>query len=194
MVPQVMLDPGHGGDDPGATGANGLLEKDLNLAVALKARAHLGRRQFFSCALTRQADVPVDLLKRSDMTNADPANVLFVSIHHNGATDPRARGSEIFYQFRSPDSAAFAAILERQMAAKINLPWRRTVFRLNAAGTADYYSVLRNTRCPAVIVEIGFVTCPEEAPTLRENWFQELAALAIADAVEQWMHHVWRGA
>ncbi|MHB8928244.1 MAG: hypothetical protein ACYC9Q_11440, partial [Bacillota bacterium] len=62
-----------------------------------------GRRPLLKCALTRQANVPVDLLNRSDMTNADPAN----------------RGSEIFYQHRSPDSAAFAAMLQRQLMAKI---------------------------------------------------------------------------
>lgn len=189
-----MLDPGHGGDDLGAKGVGGVLEKDLNLAVALKVRAHLNRRPFFTCALTRQTDAPVELLRRSEMTNANPANVLFVSIHHNGATDPRARGSELFYQYRSADSAAFAAVLQKQLMTKIALPWRRTVFRLNSTNSADYFSVLRNTRCPAVIAEIGFITCPDEVPILRENWFQEVAALALADAVEQWMHHVWRGA
>ncbi|HEY3315994.1 MAG TPA: N-acetylmuramoyl-L-alanine amidase [Bacillota bacterium] len=193
MVPKIVIDPGHGGDDPGALGADSLKEKDLNLAVALKVRALLARRSLIGCLLTRADDSNPELLQRSTIANADPANVLFVSVHHNAAGDPSARGAELYYQYRSPDSAALAAIMQRQLSVHLGLPWRKTTFRLNSAGTSDYYSVLRNTRCPSVLAELGFVTCPEEAALLRDPSFQDRAAVALTLAIEDWMHCVWRG-
>ena len=103
-TPTIVLDPGHGGDEVGAVGSNGLAEKDLNLAVAQLARDAL-EEDGEAVVLTRTADYRVTVRMRAAIAAATQARV-FVSIHHNGAPrgDSSRPGTEVFYQNRSRDS------------------------------------------------------------------------------------------
>lgn len=93
---RIIIDPGHGGKDPGAIGPDGLLEKNITLKVALKLRDVLEKRYGYEVFLTRDKDEYVGLEERTEMANADHGDI-FVSIHVNSAPSKRARGIETFY-------------------------------------------------------------------------------------------------
>lgn len=110
---RVVLDPGHGGVDPGAIGPHGLREKDVTLDIAHRAAPLLAREVGVSTLLTRDVDVFVPLDERAARANAFSAD-LFVSIHMNSSPDPNARGIMTFVLDRSRDEAA------AQIAAREN--------------------------------------------------------------------------
>ncbi len=91
----IVIDPGHGGKDPGAIGVRGTREKDVNLAVALELARVLKERGDFDVLLTRGTDVFVPLSERSELANAKSAD-LFVSLHCNAAGDKRENGFEVY--------------------------------------------------------------------------------------------------
>lgn len=92
---KVVLDPGHGGKDPGAVGPSGLMEKDVVLDVALKVKEILEREPGFDVILTRDRDVYLSLNERTDIANRVNADV-FISIHTNASTNPLAKGVETY--------------------------------------------------------------------------------------------------
>lgn len=94
-VKKIVIDPGHGGKDPGAVGPTGLYEKDVNLKVALQLREELSKTGF-EVIMTRDRDVYVDLLERSAIANKNKAD-LFISIHANASPRRSARGIETYY-------------------------------------------------------------------------------------------------
>lgn len=95
-VKKVVIDPGHGGKDPGAVGADGLLEKDITLAVALKVAEILRRDLHCKVILTRDRDIFVPLEERTAIANTSKGD-LFVSIHVNAAPTPKAKGIETYF-------------------------------------------------------------------------------------------------
>ncbi len=92
----VVIDPGHGGLEPGAKGRFGTLEKDITLAISLKLKALIEKDMGFEVVLTRDRDVDVSLENRSAIANNHKAGV-FISIHANGAVPSKAAGSETFF-------------------------------------------------------------------------------------------------
>ena len=92
----VVLDPGHGGDDPGSRGAEGALEKDITLGVAQRLRAVIESRLGLRVILTREGDETVGLDARAAIANNNGAD-LFISLHANASTRPAATGAEVFY-------------------------------------------------------------------------------------------------
>lgn len=108
----VVLDPGHGGSrDTGAVGANRLVERDLNLAVAEMVRGHL-EASGYSVVMTRNANIEVPIVTRAEIALALSPRV-FVSIHHNGGPTRRSSdpGTEAFHQAHNPESQQLAGIL-----------------------------------------------------------------------------------
>ncbi len=103
--PLVYLDPGHGGEESGATGGSGALEKDLVLAVALHVRDSLEETGLVDVELTRSTDEDVALVRRPRMANAAGAD-LFVSLHMNWVSNTRVRGLETYYLNTATDEAA----------------------------------------------------------------------------------------
>ncbi|MDH4321100.1 MAG: N-acetylmuramoyl-L-alanine amidase [Desulfobulbaceae bacterium] len=95
-VKRVVIDPGHGGKDPGAVGPDGLLEKDVTLAVALNAAAILRQNLHCEVVLTRDRDVFVPLEERTAIANTNKGD-LFISIHVNAAPTPKATGIETYF-------------------------------------------------------------------------------------------------
>jgi len=110
---RVVLDPGHGGRDPGALGIGGLREKDVTLAIARELRDLLRRAGGWEVKLTREGDATLSLEERTAIANAFGAD-LFISIHANASPNREARGVETYYLERSSDRAA------RRLAAKEN--------------------------------------------------------------------------
>ncbi|MBI4059846.1 MAG: N-acetylmuramoyl-L-alanine amidase [Elusimicrobia bacterium] len=111
----VVIDPGHGGKDPGATGSRGTREKDVNLAVALELSRLLRERGDFDALLTRDADVFIPLSDRSDLANEKNAD-LFVSLHCNAAGDRRENGFEVYSVSEAASDPAAEALAATENA------------------------------------------------------------------------------
>lgn len=180
----VVIDPGHGGSDVGSVGrANGaeIYEKDINLAIALKANALLqaaGAKTY----MTRTGDETVDLYARPEIANQMNA-ALFMSVHNNAFTSSAAHGTTVLYYpdgepagEKSMTSQRFAEILQEELVDALGRYDR---------GITDGAEmvVIRKTLAPSVITEIAFMTNPEELALLQSEDFQNRAAQALCKAV-----------
>ena len=169
----VVLDPGHGGDDPGAPGATGTPEKTINLSVTTMA-AEILRARGVRVVMTRSDDRFIELNERAAIANRNRAD-LFVSIHSDGAENPSAQGFTIYVsRSASSESLRAAEMMHRRMARRVSQSrgMRRADFR-----------VLVRTTCPAVLVELGFQSNRQEAALLAHRPYQQRLAEAIADGV-----------
>lgn len=154
---RICVDPGHGGSDSGATGF-GLLEKDMNLDIALRLRDLLmadtadpqGGGEW-DVLMTRTSDVTVSLSARVQVANAWPAE-RFVSIHCNAFSSSAANGTET-YSFAEGGTAA---ALRNEIHTEMISAWGLTD---RGPKTANFY-VLRETTMPATLSEVGFITSP----------------------------------
>lgn len=189
----VLLDPGHGGNEDGAIGPNGLKEKDVNLAVAQRVRARLessGRR----VAMTRDGDLRQTVRTRGELA-ASLRPKVFISIHHNAGGPPPQTGkpgTQVFHQASSDLSLQLAQALWREITTafgRIDIAWSSddqhpgVEARLGEDGL-DYYGVLRYAdRVPAVITEAAFISNPPEAELMKTDQFRDVEAQAIADAI-----------
>lgn len=214
-VRRVVLDPGHGGEEEGARGPSGLLEKDVVLDVARRLAARL-RPEGFDVVLTRQGDEDLSLDDRAAIANQERAD-LFISIHANASAYHKATGAETY--FLSPeatdDAARTTAALENNAAGVVPDPgtgeeislilWDLAQVehleesselaeiiqqRFNAAlGIPDRgirqapFRVLVGATCPAVLVELGFMTNPEEEARLSKDAYRSKLADALAGAI-----------
>lgn len=193
----VVLDPGHGGVETGATGENGLVEKDLNLEIANRTKALL-EAQGATVVLTRTADYRVTLQSRAAIVQALKPPV-FISVHHNGGHDgPLDKpGSETYYQKASSASKRLAGLLYEELLDAFDdhdgVSWHGNVdagakYRLNDEG-GDYYGILRRTGgVTAVLSEALFLSAhPSEAALLAKPEVQQAEAEAITRAVRRFM-------
>jgi N-acetylmuramoyl-L-alanine amidase len=178
----VVLDPGHGGPDPGAVGIGGLSEIDIVDPVANRVAALL-RESGVEPVLTRTGNYDLDLDPRVDLANRIPAN-LFVSIHANAISmsRPDVNGIETYYY----QSGSYLAdtIHESLIDA--------TGSNDRGVRTARFY-VLRYTDMPAVLLELGFVTGDQDAPRLRDPDHQEILARGIARGILEYIERYCPG-
>lgn len=171
----VALDAGHGGRDPGAIGPTGLMEKDVVLDIAHRVRELLVRAGV-RVVMTRETDVFVELPDRPRLARQQGATV-FVSIHANASVRPTASGSETYYL--SPQSLALAQLIQEELGRIPNLP-NRGVFTAN-------FLVLRDTEVPAALVEVAYLSNPNEEARLRQQAFRQRLAEAITRGVQRFM-------
>lgn len=169
---RVVLDPGHGGNDPGAIGQGGLQEKEINLAIARRVQQVLEQRGV-AVIMTRTNDLEIDLQPRVDQAEQLQAH-LFVSIHANAISldRPDVNGLETYY-FDS--GLGLAQTIHNSILRGTNL-------RDRGVRQARFY-VLRNTSMPSVLVETGFVTGAEDAARFRDPAQRDQVADAIAAGI-----------
>jgi N-acetylmuramoyl-L-alanine amidase len=195
-LPTVVVDAGHGGHDAGARN-NGLREKDLTLDTAKRVERQL-RKLGFPVVMTRRDDRFLELFDRAAIANKQP-RALFVSIHFNDNTTASGDGVETFYagqkaafsedgwtlagMFKSKpelppedQGAAFAQAVQASIVARLKVTDRGAKPR--------QFAVVRLTRCPAVLVEGGFLNNPAEARRLADPGYRTQLAAAIADGVQ----------
>lgn len=165
----VTVDPGHGGSDPGC-GEEGALEKDIVLPISLMLRDML-EEAGITVIMTRQQDEHISLDDRAEIAN-NAGSDLFVSIHCN-SYEGEARGMDVYYHRSEPARELAQAVLDQAAALGIRT---REVQKNN-------YQVLWDTDMPAVLVETGFLTDPEECALLLQEEYQEKIAQAAALAV-----------
>ena len=191
----VVIDPGHGGPETGSVGANGLVERYLNLIVALlveKELLSLG----YTVALTRRTDLHMPIRQRTAIANSLSPKA-FVSIHHNGGAQRRSDvpGTETFHQVNSSESKRLAGLLFEEIFESFKnywVPWVNTVHngassRLSEPGR-DAYGILRDTPdIPTAIAEAVYLSNPPEAELLILPEVQQVEAEAITRAIHRFI-------
>lgn len=198
----VMLDPGHGGEDDGASGADpAVKEKDLTLAMALRIGACLTNAGM-RVSYTRTNDTALTLDGRSHLARKAKAD-LFVSVHANYASNTNATGVETYVLPVSgyPGTAEGSGTRGWQVGnrndfhnALLGYAIHRNLTRLNGSPDRGLkrqsFYVLRETSCPAVLLELGFLSNPQEVQRLLEDAWQTSCAAAVADGLLSYMRKV----
>lgn len=212
VVQFIVLDPGHGGDEEGARGPTGLLEKDVVLEVARRLRLHLQRRGY-DVHLTRSRDVNVPLEERTAVANNRQAD-LFISLHANASTGRSARGAEIYYlsldradQAREETEPAGAYVSPRDRDDPLKMilwdmaqsTWLARSGRLAEIIQDDFnrvldipdrgvkqapFRILVGATMPAVLVEIGFISNAEEEERMRDPDFLDIIVRSLTRSID----------
>ncbi|RYM04859.1 N-acetylmuramoyl-L-alanine amidase CwlD [Sporolactobacillus sp. THM7-7] len=180
----IVIDPGHGGADGGAVGGSAI-EKELTLKIALDLRDYLQESGAF-VLMTREDDRDLadsssvrrktqDLLRRAAfIKEADPD--AFISIHLNAIPSPRWRGAQTFYHPKSANNRKMAWLIQDSLKVQLGNTNRY------AKPIGDVY-LLKKSAPPAALVEVGFLSNPEERALLAERDYQRKVAAAIGQGV-----------
>ena len=178
----VVIDAGHGGEDPGKVSGSGTLEKDINLAIALRLERMLQAADV-KTVMTRRADEGLDSRKNGSKKVEDLKNRCalirkskpdcVVSVHQNSYQDAAIRGAQTFYYADSAEGKRLAQLIQQQLISHVAPDNHR-----EAKGNKSYY-LLKKTDAPIVIAECGFLSNPEEEKLLKTAEYQEKTAWAI---------------
>lgn len=179
----IVVDPGHGGEDPGKVGSNDVMEKDLNLQIAKKV-IKLLEKEGVQVVTTREDDnVPTskreDLEQRIKLINETKPK-LTVCIHQNSFPNATVKGAQVFYYTPSEIGKEAAGIVQEEL--RVVDPENTREIKAN-----DTYYMLKNTEVPTIIVECGFLTNPEEAEKLTNEEYQDQLAKAVFDGIIKWL-------
>ena len=189
----IYLDAGHGGYDPGAS-YFGISEKSLTLAIQSRVKAKL-EAEGYQVMTTRTSDTYVDLTDRSRAANASESDI-FVSIHINASGSSAAQGIETYYyqpyaEYPSRINATYHANPTR-LSMSDTLANAIQSSLINATGAQNQgvkrqtFAVLRETTAPAVLLELGFLSNPQEAARLSTSAYQETLANAIVAGIKSY--------
>jgi N-acetylmuramoyl-L-alanine amidase len=211
----IVIDPGHGGREVGAVGPNGLLEKDITLTIARKLAAALSGKVGARVVLTREDDSVVSLDQRTALANQYKAD-LFLSVHLNAAGRKDAKGSETYFlSLEASDELARKAAESENVTSSPNptadlnlILWdlaqnayheessrfaQSIQEEMNAATAVANrgvkqapFKVLVGATMPAALVEVGFISNPEEEARLQTDAFQTLMVEALTRAVQRY--------
>ncbi len=188
---QVVIDVGHGGIDSGKVSPEGVLEKDVNLVIAKKLGTLLAQSDV-EVVYTRESDTGLyqegdsnkkvaDLQNRCALIEkTDPACT--VSIHQNSYSSPEVRGAQVFYYGQSQEGKTLAEQIQQSLISRVDPDNHRQ------AKANDSYYLLKRTVSPTVIVECGFLSCPDEAALLIDDAYQERIAWAIHMGILQYLN------
>ncbi len=191
----VVLDPGHGGDvDTGAVGANGLMEKHLNLNVAHAVQADLIGRGI-PVLLTRTGDYATRLGVRGDLADQVGAEIL-LSVHHNAPTPGPSPtpGTEIFIQSASEGSRRLGGLVYTRVKAALSefdIEWTAApdagVLTVLSSRGNDAYGMLHGPATVSVLAELAYLSNPAEAELLATSEYVEAVSDALADALQRYL-------
>lgn len=186
----IVIDPGHGGFDPGKVGVNQTLEKDVNLSISEKLNQKLAANGY-TVYMTRVSDEALcrgdeSSKKRADMQNRvalieKKKPDLVVSIHQNSFS-ASTKGAQVFYHKSSEKGKRLAGILQQSIKEGAD----KENHRVEKAN--DSYYMLRKVSCPIVIVECGFLSNPEEERLLNDEKYQKKMVNAIAQGIENFLY------
>ena len=216
-VKTIVIDPGHGGKDPGAVSGNGLQEKHVVLDVAKRLGSLLEGKGTYRIHLTRETDVFIPLEQRTRFANDKGADV-FISIHINSCDRPAARGVETYYlSLASDEESRMTAAMENASSGKTikdlsnivryilrgakvkeSRELARTVQSQlsQATGTNDRgirrapFIVLIGAQAPSILVELGFISNLQDERLLRSEEYRDKLARALMRAVENYVKSI----
>lgn len=189
----IVIDPGHGGHQPGARGPGGTLEKDVNLGISRQVVGNLKGARIF---MTRNQG-HAGLAYRAGLANRLGA-IAFVSVHNNALPDrvnSKTPGSEVYYRVDHLQSKRLAGLIYEEVFGALKqfkIDWGRDPFagakyRRSHEHGGDYYAVLRHARVPAVIVENMFISTKREEKLLLRADVRALLGRAIARGIKRFI-------
>lgn len=188
--PCIVIDAGHGGADPGKVGINGALEKDINLAIAIKLSKILENKGY-QVVLTRDddnslAEKSAANQKRQDMVHRveviEEAKPLFsISIHQNSFSNESVCGPQVFYYAQSKQGEEIAQTIQKNLDKTIQPESPRKTKANNS------YYLLKKTPTPTVIIECGFLSNEREATLLVTELYQDKVARAIYYGIQEYL-------
>lgn len=190
----VIIDAGHGGDDGGAIGIDGTVEKDINLDIALKLEKLL-KFYGFDVIMTRTEDIMTcddgldslrkrkvsDIHNRFDVLEKNP-DAVFISIHQNKFEDNSQHGTQVFYSGNNDESKLLAESIQNSIVSVLQPDNSRVVKK---SGSGIY--LLYHAKLPAVLVECGFISNPAEVKKLNDEKYRMKIAILIADGLIKYL-------
>lgn len=193
----VVLDAGHGGEDGGASSADGILEKDINLAIALQLEEYL-KLHHFDVIMIRDGDYSVgdqslstvSERKRSDTKRRlqaieEAGECIFISIHQNHFSESKYDGAQVFYSGNREESAILAEAIRKNIVGALQPENHRE----NKKAESNIY-LLDRCHVPAVLVECGFISNPAEAAKLNQKAYQKDMAAAIYNGLIDYLQEI----
>ena len=191
----VIIDAGHGGEDGGASSAAGLVEKDVNLDIAKKL-AELLRASGVSVVMTRDDDrllydrnvdfhgrkKKLDMAARLNLMHKHE-NAIFISIHMNSYTSPQYSGLQVWYSQNHADSEALAGIIQANNKALLQTENDRKI-----KGATSAIFLLNEAKCPAVLVECGFLSNKDEAAKFEDEEHRQRVALLLCSSILDFLY------
>ncbi len=186
----VIVDAGHGGDDGGAIGIDGTVEKDINLDIALKLEKIL-KFYGFNVIMTRTQDVMTcddgldslrkrkisDIHNRFELMRKNP-DAIFISVHQNKFEDSSQHGTQVFYSGNDERSKELAEAIQTSVTLTLQRKNDRVVKK---SGSGIY--LLYHAKIPAVLVECGFISNSDEVKKLKDESYRMKLAILIADGL-----------
>jgi len=172
----IVLDPGHGGHDPGAIGLGGIYEKNVVTSTANTIVSHL-RQAGANVIETRSGDYYVSLDERARISNANYTDA-FISIHYNAYPVLSVQGNASYYY--SDSGYGLASALQSSIGSSTSLHNRGVLF--------GDYRVLRNTHAPAALLELGFITNSHDLNIVQTQDYQNTVAQAITNGLISYFH------
>lgn len=190
----VIVDAGHGGDDGGAIGIDGTVEKDINLDIALKLEKIL-KFYGFNVIMTRTQDVMTcddgldslrkrkisDIHNRFELMRKNP-DAIFISVHQNKFEDSSQHGTQVFYSGNDERSKELAKAIQTSVTLTLQRKNDRVVKK---SGSGIY--LLYHAKIPAVLVECGFISNSEEVKKLKDESYRMKLAILIADGLLKYL-------
>ncbi|OON95848.1 MAG: hypothetical protein ATN31_10450 [Candidatus Epulonipiscioides saccharophilum] len=189
----IVIDPGHGGYDPGKVGTGKNYEKDINLKIALKLKTFLEEHKY-KTVLTRSEDKDLDSFpdkfhKREDMQNRvniinESNATVLISIHQNAFAQPTAKGAQVFYYSDQSPGKTLATYVTESIHAIADPENTRLI-----KSSMDYF-ILKSSNIPGIIVECGFLTNREEEQKLLSDQYQSIMAQAIGTGIINFLENI----
>lgn len=190
----VIVDAGHGGDDGGAIGIDGTVEKDINLDIALKLEKIL-KFYGFNVIMTRTQDVMTcddgldslrkrkisDIHNRFELMRKNP-DAIFISVHQNKFEDSSQHGTQVFYSGNDERSKELAEAIQTSVTLTLQRKNDRVVKK---SGSGIY--LLYHAKIPAVLVECGFISNSDEVKNLKDESYRMKLAILIADGLLKYL-------
>ncbi len=189
--PVVVIDSGHGGNDPGKVGINGALEKDINLQIARRLKQYLEASDI-QVVMTRDSDTGLysehdtnkkmaDMQERCRLIN-EAAPALVVSIHQNSYHEESICGGQVFYYKDSANGKRLAELLQKRFDFVLGADNRRL------AKANDTYYLLLHVKQPIVIVECGFLSNWQESAMLTSEDYQDRLAWTLHMGIMEYLN------
>ena len=190
----VIVDAGHGGDDGGAIGIDGTVEKDINLDISLKLEKIL-KFYGFNVIMTRTQDVMTcddgldslrkrkisDIHNRFELMRKNP-DAIFISVHQNKFEDSSQHGTQVFYSGNDERSKELAEAIQTSVTLTLQRKNDRVVKK---SGSGIY--LLYHAKIPAVLVECGFISNSDEVKKLKDESYRMKLAILIADGLLKYL-------
>lgn len=191
-APTIVIDVGHGGTDRGARrNAPYCEEKKLCLLTAKLVQKYLDQLGYH-VVMTRSTDHFISLPKRVEIAKQANANI-FVSVHYNSSKSTQAKGIEVFFCDDSKQNKTRTTASKKLATSVLDRVITRTSARSRGVKTGNFY-VIRETAMPAILVEGGFISNPDERKLLKSQAYQQKIAQGIADGVDRYFKERWKNA